>query len=351
MELSLRPTVIQHRTMSATCNVVLALALFASPIGRAVSQSPNEAIPSTDHEVRASTASGKPQQGKEYIEHWDVLPLAGNNLPAMPPLLGEKDDLPDFTRELIQVQWRPGDAIDLYIIRPKHAIKPPVIIFLYGYPSDTDRFRDDTYCNAIVKRGFAAVGFVSALTGHRYHDLPMKEWFISELEKSLGASVHDVQMIINYLQTRDDMDMGRVGMYGQGSGGTIAILSASADQRIKAVDVLDPWGDWPDWLASSPLIPDDERANYLTPEFQRSISPLDPILSLPRLSSRPLRLQQTAFSEVTPSAARKRIEASVPSTGQKLEYKSAEDYDELAAHGANILAWLQDRLGSKGRPE
>src|ERR1022692_4628664 len=76
-------------------------------------------------------------------------------------------------------------------------------------------------------------GFVSALTGQRYHDRPMKEWFVSELPEALGSSVHDVQMILNYLADRNDLDMTRVGMYGQGSGGTIAILAASADPRLK----------------------------------------------------------------------------------------------------------------------
>jgi iron complex outermembrane receptor protein len=76
--------------------------------------------------------------------------------------------------------------------------------------------------------GFAAIGFVSALTGHRFHNRSMKEWFISELQEALGTSVHDVPMILNYLSTRGDLDMDNIGMFGQGSGGAIAILAASA---------------------------------------------------------------------------------------------------------------------------
>jgi hypothetical protein len=53
---------------------------------------------------------------------------------------------------------------------------------------------------------------VSALNGHRYTYRPMKQWFVSELQEALGSSVHDVQMILNYLSTRDDLDMSRVGM-------------------------------------------------------------------------------------------------------------------------------------------
>ena len=36
-----------------------------------------------------------------------------------------------------------------------------------------------------------------------------------------------------------------------GSGAAIAILAAAIDPRLKALDLVDPWGDWPDWLAKS----------------------------------------------------------------------------------------------------
>jgi hypothetical protein len=120
-----------------------------------------------------------------------------------------------------------------------------VILYLYGYPTDTDIFKNDD-CDALVTRdGFAAVGFVSALTGHRYRNRPMKEWFLSELQESVATSAHDVQMVLNYLASRGDLDMNRVGMFAQGSGASIAILATAVDPRIKVLEALDPWGDWP----------------------------------------------------------------------------------------------------------
>ena len=74
------------------------------------------------------------------------------------------------------------------------------------------------------------------MDGHRYHDRPMRQWFVSELQEAVVKSVHDVQMILNYLSTRGDLDLNRIGMFGQGSGGTIAILVASVDPRIKAIN-------------------------------------------------------------------------------------------------------------------
>jgi hypothetical protein len=276
-------------------------------------------------------------------EDWSSLSLTGSYLHASPPLLGEKDNYPDFTRELLQVQWRSGDPLDLYVILPKGVKKPPVIVYLYSYPSDTDTFRDQDFCRLLTKNGFAAIGFVSALTGHRYHDRPLREWFISELQESLASSVHDVQMILNYLATRGDLDMDRVGMFGDGSGATIAILTAAVDHRLKVLDLLDPWGDWPDWLAKSPLIPKDERAQYLKPEFLKRVEPLDPIKWLPQLQSRTMRLQNALYEKATPSPAKKRIESAVPPTAQVVRYKNSQALENVAS-GGKFFDWLKEHV-------
>jgi len=277
------------------------------------------------------------------VEDWNSLLLTNGALTPEPPLLGEKDDLPQFTRELLQVKWRRGDPIDLYVIRPKGVSNPPVILYLYTYPSESDRFRNDDYGARLTKDGFAAIGFVSALTGHRYQNRPMKEWLVSELPEALGTSVHDVQMILNYLSTRGDLDMSKVGMFGEGSGGTIAILSAAVDPRIKTVDVLDPWGDWPDWMAKSDLIPEVERPNYVKPEFLQKVAAFDPVQWLPRLNSQHVRIQQVLDDAVTPKLAKERINSAAPPDAQVVRYDSTRDFFG-AISGGRIFQWAKEQL-------
>jgi len=279
-------------------------------------------------------------------ENWDSLSIAESDLHAEPPLIGAKEETPDFTRELIQVKWRVGDPIDLWVIRPHGFENPPVVLYLYGYPSETDRFRDDRFCARVTQGGFAAVGFVSAMTGHRYHSRPMKEWFVSELEEALVKSTHDVQMIINYLSTRDDMDMNRVGMFGQGSGGTIAILAAAVDPRIKAVDTLNPWGDWPDWMAKSARIPEAERPRYLTADFQRQIARLDPIVWLPKLGTRPIRIQSVMDDLATPEICKKKIEAAAPrGSAQIVRWDDSEtQFEALNGRNRNMFEWIKEQV-------
>jgi hypothetical protein len=56
-------------------------------------------------ELKANPAhQGGATAGK--VEDWNSLLLADGVLTPERPLLGEKDDLPQFTRELLQVKWR-----------------------------------------------------------------------------------------------------------------------------------------------------------------------------------------------------------------------------------------------------
>jgi hypothetical protein len=283
------------------------------------------------------------------IEDWTSLSLAGSQLHAGKPVLGGKDELPKFTRELIQVKWRQGDPIDLYVIRPKGVDKPPVMLYLYSYPSETDRFRDNGYCDRITNGGIAAIGFVSSLTGHRYHSRPMKQWFVSELQEALASSVHDVQMILDYLSTRDDLDLSKVGMFGEGSGGSIAILSAATDSRIQTIDVLDPWGDWPDWMAKSLIIPEEERPNYVKPEFLKKIAPLDPVAWLPKLKTEHIRIQQVMDDTTTPKAAKEQIDAAAPKSAQLVNYDDLKQFFGSAS-GGRIFLWSKAQLQPASSP-
>jgi hypothetical protein len=278
-------------------------------------------------------------------EDWTSPSVKNSNLKPAPPLVGYISDYPGYTVELLQVQWRSGDPIDLYVMKPKGVRKPPVILYLYGYPAGTDRFKDESFQRAVTKDGFAAVGFVTALTGDRYHDRPMREWFLSELQECLATSAHDVQMVLDYLASRDDLDMSRVGMFAQGSGASIAILASAVDPRIKVLDSLDPWGDWPTWLEISPFVPEDERAEYVKPEFLKKAAALDPVDWLPRIQAAKFRLQDAIFEPNTPKVAKERLRAAVPANATVVIYKTPEEFNAVV-RGKRELEWIQRELGS-----
>ncbi len=261
-----------------------------------------------------------------------------------------KAEVGNFTRELVAVQWREMDPIDLWVIRPTGVKKPPVILYLYGFPNiNNQRFKDDAFCEALIKDGFAAIGFATAVTGQRLHDRPGREWIVSELQESLGASVHDVQLILNYLAARQDLDMSRVGVWGVGSGASIAIIAAAVDPRIKALDVLNPWGDWPDWLAKSSLIPEKERPAYLRAGFLARVKDLDPVEWLPQLKDRQVRLELVMDGiTVTPPETRERMKVAAPPNVDIIHYQNAQEFADKVETAGKRFDWIRQQLVISG---
>jgi cephalosporin-C deacetylase-like acetyl esterase len=287
-------------------------------------------------------------------EDWSSLAIGASKLQPEEPVVAIKDaadDTDTFTRTLVSVKWRPGDPIDLWILLPKGVNKPPAVLYLYGYDQDTDRFRNDRWATRVTSGGVAAVGFVSALSGHRFHDRPMKQWFVSELQESLGSTVHDVKFILDYLAQRGDIDMERIGMFGEGSGGAIAILAAAADPRIKAVDALEPWGDWPDFLAKSSVVQQDpERAAYVKPEFLKKVAPLDPVKWLPELKI-PIRVQQIHQQASTSDECKDSIKAALPKQAELVRFEAISDIEKREGSGGLLFEWIKAWVQAGGKTE
>ena len=298
----------------------------------------------TANQLQTQTANSSNKNPK--AEDWTTLfaEKSGLRLDLDGGVVLSKIEEPEFTRELVRTEWRPGDPIELYVIRPHGVAKPPVILYLYNYTSDTDRYRDDGWCRRATKDGFAAVGFVSALSGQRFHaPRPMKQWFVSELQEALATSTHDVQMILSYLARRGDFDMRRVGIFGQGSGGAIALLAASVDSRIDAVDVIDPWGSWPDWLRDSQQIPDSERKNYLDNAFLSKVSRFDPVEIMSSTKANANRIQETMDDPITPPSARTKIIAAAPKSYEVVRYDTAAQHVQ-AYRKEGLSGWLELHL-------
>ena len=298
-----------------------------------------------------------PERKESAYEDWSKpeLPSSMKKMEAVTLLKSEQNG---FTREEISVQWRDLDPIDLWVIKPAGVRNPPVILYLYSYSTPTDarykdaltttaRYKDNQFCQFITRNGFAAVGFASGVTEQRFHDRPMRDTFVNQLPESLATTTHDVQMILNYLARRGDLDMTRVGMWGDGSGASIAVMTAAVDSRIKALDLLDPWGDWPEWLAKSTLVPEAERAALVDPVFLKLVENLDPVKYLPQLKMQQVRLQYIKHGiTVTPDVVGEKMEAAAPSNVSIVHYENKKAFITDVASKGTGFDWIKGQLGT-----
>jgi 2,6-dihydroxypseudooxynicotine hydrolase len=109
--------------------------------------------------------------------------------------------------------------------KPKGAARPPVVVMCMGLDSTKEEM--DDYENRFLKRGLATLAFDGPGQGEAEYDFAI----LPEYEKPVKA-------VIDFVETRKDLDAGRVGIWGVSFGGYYAPRAAAFDKRIKACVAL-----------------------------------------------------------------------------------------------------------------
>lgn len=126
----------------------------------------------------------------------------------------------------------------ILIKRTDSAGRRPVVIALHG----TGGSKNDQlgFCRQMARRGFVAVAIDGRYHGERksaqgqidYNNAMVRAWNGSGEHPFFFDTVWDILKLIDYLQTRDDVDPHRIGLTGISKGGIETYLAAAADPRI-----------------------------------------------------------------------------------------------------------------------
>lgn len=116
----------------------------------------------------------------------------------------------------------------------------PVVIALHGTGGSKNNML--ALCRKLAERGFIAVAIDGPYHGERktgrgardYDDAIVRAWRGSGEHPFFYDTVWDVMRLVDYLQTRDDVDAQRIGLVGISKGGVETYLAAAADPRIAA---------------------------------------------------------------------------------------------------------------------
>ncbi len=121
----------------------------------------------------------------------------------------------------------PYEGKQLYgnLRKPKGVARPPVVVMCMGLDSTKEEMND--YEDRFLKRGLATLAFDGPGQGEAEYDFAI----CPEYEKPVKA-------VIDTIETRKDLDTGRVGIWGVSFGGYYAPRAAAFDKRIKACVAL-----------------------------------------------------------------------------------------------------------------
>jgi dienelactone hydrolase len=145
----------------------------------------------------------------------------------------------------------------------------PAIIVLHGTGSNKDRVRPAL--RDLAKHGFVAVAIDGRYHGDRtaegkgaveYQQAILRAWHGGHEHPFYYDTVWDVMRLIDYLQTRPDVDVSRIGLSGVSKGGIETYFAAAVDPRIAvAIPIIGVqsfrWGlDHDAWQGRADTIPD-----------------------------------------------------------------------------------------------
>jgi dienelactone hydrolase len=175
-------------------------------------------------------------------------------------------DKGDYTREKVLLQTAPNTVMPVYLLLPKGGEAPhPVVLAFAGHgygvkdivglwedgeERDTPDGYQKDFAVALCRRGFAVAAPEISCFGERQTDFSYLDTMLGQgvpttcthtamLAFHLGGSpiglrVHDGKRLVDYLQTRSDVDAARLGAMGISGGGLHTFFSTCLDPRIRA---------------------------------------------------------------------------------------------------------------------
>ena len=130
--------------------------------------------------------------------------------------------------------------------KPTGVARPPLVVMAMGL--DSAKEETDAYEQPLLARGMATLAFDGPGQGEGQYDFAIR-----------GDYEVSVRAVVDYVETRRDVDAARIGMWGVSLGGYYAPRAAAFETRIKACMAL---GGPFDWVAAWDGLPELTREAF-----------------------------------------------------------------------------------------
>ena len=152
-------------------------------------------------------------------------------------------DYPDYTVEKLLIKTREGFTMSAGLFLPKNGQKKfPAVIVLSGH-TQSGRLGYRLPVINLVKRGFAVLNADPIHQGERrqFKELPsvvghnvLNRQLLAVGEDFAQWRLNDAVQLVNFLESRKEIDPARIGVQGNSGGGTMTAFLAAYDRRIAA---------------------------------------------------------------------------------------------------------------------
>lgn len=248
------------------------------------------------------------------------------------------------------------EPVPAYFVRPREVTGPvPVVLYNHAHGGDYVLGKDELllgrsalqrppYADALTARGYAALAIDAWMFGERRgrSESEVFKQMLWEGQVLWGMMVFDSLKAIDYLATRDDVDLNRLATLGLSLGSTMAWWVAALDERVKVTVDLCCLTDFQALIETRGL--DGHGIYYYVPRLLKHFTTAE-INAL--IAPRPHLGLAGNFDRLTPPAGLDRIDAALrqvyadlgaPEAWKLLRYDIG--HFETAAMRAEILAFL-----------
>jgi 2,6-dihydroxypseudooxynicotine hydrolase len=240
----------------------------------------------------------------------------------------------------------PGERVDIpyegkmlhgILRKPAGVEKPPVVVMAVGL--DSTKEEGDAYEAPFLARGLATLIFDGPGQGEGQYDFAIR-----------GDYEVPVKAVIDIIETRNDLDSSRIGMWGVSLGGYYAPRAAAFEKRIKACIAL---GGPFDWGAAFDGLPELTREAFRVrshcktqAEAKKNAATLS-LVGIAQNVTCPIYIVNGRLDRIVPAADAERLAREV--TGPA-DLMIVEDGNHIATNRAyrwrsQSADWMKDKLG------
>jgi dipeptidyl aminopeptidase/acylaminoacyl peptidase len=125
-----------------------------------------------------------------------------------------------FPGERVEIPYQ-GRHLAGILRKPRGSGRHPVLVMCMGLDSTKEEM--DVYESIFLSRGVATLAFDGPGQGESEYDIPIR-----------GDYEVAVKAVVDYIETRKDLDAERIGLWGVSLGGYYSVRAAAFEKRVKA---------------------------------------------------------------------------------------------------------------------
>jgi dienelactone hydrolase len=227
-----------------------------------------------------------------------------------------------------------GRVVEGYLLVPSGHGRRPAVVFVHGSGGDRNELLE--HAKRLAKRGVVALTITEPSTSAPPARARTVAGTLRRLEEGQVRDVVAIRRAVDVLQSRPEVDRGRIGYLGWSAGARAGTFVAASEPRVKALALL-----------SGGAAPVSTYVANAPPGVRRlvrtTLTRIDPIRYVAHARPGTLLLEDGRRDEIVPRTALENIVRAAPA-GTKVRWYAAPHALGAAAY-RNAFAWFEEKLG------